>query len=246
MSIKRDISRWLVPPAFHPLIHRMGLKARKDTNATISPVQLRHVRRYEFARKNLVGGTVLDAACGSGYGSDLLEPLRRYVGIDYADYCVRYAQAHYGSAHREFVLCDLDGVDAMFPSEAFDTVVCFETLEHLANPELVLRSLRGLLQSTGRMILSIPLNHPDLRYHKRRYTYDDVHILLREALTDADANLDEYFQQHLAITPLLSSLPPQAGGTWLGVLTFGSPNHDLDASATPGLPDSLLDIDAAN
>jgi 2-polyprenyl-3-methyl-5-hydroxy-6-metoxy-1,4-benzoquinol methylase len=186
---------------------------------------LRHVRRYEFARTHFLGNTVLDAACGAGYGSDLLEPVEEYVGVDYAHSCIRYAQTNYGAEHRRFVEGDLYSLAAMFPPSSFDTIVSFETLEHLENPERVLSAFRDLLRPTGRLIMSIPLNHPDLVYHKRKYTHEDVYNLLRDLTADTETTLEEYLQKHLQIAPLRNLQSPGATGTWLGILTMGSPDR---------------------
>lgn len=220
MSIRQTAGQWLVPPAFHPLIRRLRLKARKDTNTTISPVQLRHIRRYEFARSLLRGSAVLDAACGAGYGSELLDPVERYVGLDYADYCIDYATAHYGAAHRSFIEGDILVVSRILAGQSFDTVVSFETLEHVADAGRALRELRKLLNPQGRIIASIPLNHPDLVYHKRQFTYDDATVLFRTAAGADRVVLEEYLQNNMHITPLETRLAPDAGGTLLAVITF--------------------------
>ncbi len=65
MSLQRKISKWLIPQGVYELI-RKG-KAMKDINEFISPVTLRHIKRYEFANSIVKGGRILDAASGSGY-----------------------------------------------------------------------------------------------------------------------------------------------------------------------------------
>src|SRR5437762_3641328 len=59
-----------------------------------------HLERYEFARQNLVGGTLLDIACGVGYGTALLAQnpgVSNALGVDISDEAVRYAAKRYGS-----------------------------------------------------------------------------------------------------------------------------------------------------
>ena len=228
MSLRRQIGQWLVPPAFHPIIRRLGWR-KKDNNETVTTIQLRHICRYQFARKHIPGNTVLDAACGAGYGSDLLEPVDKYVGVDYADYCIRNAQKNYGAEHRSFIVGDLYSLANTFPRSSFDTIVSLETLEHLDNPKMVVSAFCDLLRPAGKLVMSIPLNHPDLVYHKRQYTHSDVRDLLSDFTSDSGPILEEYLQKHLQITPLTKELPPEATGTWLGVLATRSPNNSQQA-----------------
>lgn len=221
MSLMSRIGQWCLPPAFHPLLRRgLRLEAKKDINEMVSPIQLRHIRRYDFGRTHIHGGVVLDAACGSGYGSDLLEPVKEYVGVDYADYCIRYAQDNYGIEHRRFIKADLYSLSELFSPNSFDTIVSFETLEHLDSPEKILSTFYELLKPQGRLVMSIPLNHPDEVYHKRKYDHHDVRDLFKLILQSKEAKLEEYLQNHLLINPLTSLLPPDAIGTWLGILTM--------------------------
>lgn len=73
---------------------------------------------------------VLDAACGTGYGSKFFSHSHFYRGVDkdpqYPD-----------SAYRKFIAADLEswepiseGFDTTFP---FDVAISFETIEHLPN-----------------------------------------------------------------------------------------------------------------
>jgi 2-polyprenyl-3-methyl-5-hydroxy-6-metoxy-1,4-benzoquinol methylase len=220
MSIFHFIGQWFVPPAFHSKARRwLSSRAPKDLNETVNPNQLRHVRRYEFARAHIEGKVVLDAACGAGYGSDLLEPLEKYVGIDYADYCIKYADEHFGATHRQFLEADIYSLSELFAAGSFDTIVSLETLEHLEDPRKALEIFLNLVRSSGRLIISVPLNHPDRVYHKRRYTHADVRNLVQDVVKDGVADVDEYLQEHLAITPLSRLLRADATGAWLGILT---------------------------
>lgn len=190
----------------------------KDVNETITPIQLRHICRYEFAKSIIDGQTVLDAACGSGYGSDLLEPYSEYFGIDYADYCIEFAKTYYAADNRRFIENDLYKLDSIFLNDSFDSIISFETLEHIDEPEVVLEMFVNLLKKGGKLVISIPLNHPDIIYHKRQYTHSDVIDILSRTVIKKQIQYKEYIQQHLSILPLESMLPSNATGTWIGVL----------------------------
>jgi 2-polyprenyl-3-methyl-5-hydroxy-6-metoxy-1,4-benzoquinol methylase len=209
-----DLAKSCFPPIFYPLF---AIK-KKDINETISPIQLRHIRRYEFAKKHFKGKKILDAACGTGYGSDLLEPYSEYVGIDYADYCIKYAITNYSAEHRSFLEADIYQLNEQFQHNSFDTIISFETLEHIKYPEKALDMFFNLLKDDGILIISIPLNHPDIVYHKRKYSHEDVLHLLNSFVISKRIFYKEYFQHHLSISPLESILPSNGSGTWVGIL----------------------------
>ena len=64
--------------------------------------------------------------------------------------------------------------------------ISFETIEHLAKPELFLESVLDSLKPKGRLICSVPnqtLNPYDKKkypYHFRHYTHSEMKVLLQE------------------------------------------------------------------
>lgn len=66
---------------------------------------------------------------------------------------------------------------------AFDTVLLCEVVEHLKNPQIVLRDIRRVLRSSGTLILSVPFL---LSIHGDPFDYQRwTGIKLREELEDA-------------------------------------------------------------
>lgn len=116
-----------------------------------------HVARYEFARSMLVPGSVLDLACGAGYGTAILaapQHITRVVGVDISEDAIAYAIQHYTGERLSF-LCS--SATAFKPSDGFDNVVSLETLEHIDNPHLLFAHLVSLLRPGGRLIASVPV-----------------------------------------------------------------------------------------
>ena len=140
-----------------------------------------HVKRYQFAASMIGCGTVLDAACGCGYGTKILHDSGcKVIGIDISGGAIEFARKHYpGPAY----ICGR--VDAGFIGE-FDAVVSLETLEHLADPLSLLGAARGRM-----LIASVPneVLYPfsaehfaDDEYpHQRHYTPEQFDSLLSEA-----------------------------------------------------------------
>ena len=106
-----------------------------------------HVARYRYAAAHVAPHeTVKDVACGVGYGATLVR-CRRYLGYDRPE--VTAVIGHTG----QWIGCDLDAPE-WWPVET-DVTICVETLEHLADPAHVARTLAD---STRRMIVvSVPV-----------------------------------------------------------------------------------------
>ena len=102
-------------------------------------VHAEHLARYQVAAQLAESRRVLDAACGEGYGTSLLVAAgaKSVVGIDSDARAVAHARRRYPGP--DFIQGDV----RQLPLErgAFDLVVSFETIEHVAEPEVVLDEL---------------------------------------------------------------------------------------------------------
>ncbi|GAB4545515.1 MAG: hypothetical protein OHK0023_03930 [Anaerolineae bacterium] len=113
-----------------------------------------HLRRYLYAQQFVAGKQVLDIACGTGYGMQILHQghAARVIGADLSAAALRYAQTRYKLA----ALLQADGMYLPLPSSALEVVVSFETLEHLPEPRRFLAEIQRVLCSNGLLILSTP------------------------------------------------------------------------------------------
>lgn len=117
-----------------------------------------HIARYSFAKELCVGKRVLDAACGEGYGSRLLANwgAKEVVGVDISAEAIESAQRHFASDSVRFIQNDAETLPRHFEPHSFDLIVSFETIEHVQDPELFLRNIRGLLKPGGMVAISCP------------------------------------------------------------------------------------------
>jgi len=115
-----------------------------------------HVARYEFANRYVIDKTVLDIACGTGYGSNILkkEGASRVYGVDISSEAIDFAREKYRRGHVYFTIGDLERIP--FASNSFDAVVCFETIEHTDNHNQVLSELGRVLRPQGLLLISSP------------------------------------------------------------------------------------------
>lgn len=126
-----------------------------DNQNTGRELFLQHVGRYLFASSYVCGKTVLDAACGSGFGSNILsEKAKKVVGIDNSLDAIHYCKEHYKKPNLSFLQMNCNRL--ALPSSIYDVVVSFETLEHVQDADVLLQELSRVLKQGGMLIMSTP------------------------------------------------------------------------------------------
>ncbi|MEZ5456499.1 MAG: class I SAM-dependent methyltransferase [Lysobacteraceae bacterium] len=157
------------------------------TPECVREIWYEHFHRYAFALSLVGGKTVLDAACGEGYGSSLLATAAGSVlGLDISPQAVTHATNRYAGqrANLAFRQADVAALEAM-PSSTFDVICSFETLEHLHAQESMLAGFRRLLAPGGMLLVSTPdkYNYSDLpgfnnEHHVRELYRDEFETML--------------------------------------------------------------------
>lgn len=89
-----------------------------------------HNAFYAFAAERVGERTVLDAGCGSGFGTAILARRSSFaVGVDLKPLLLRYGRENYGKEGLEFTRMAVERL--AFSNASFDAVVADELLEHL-------------------------------------------------------------------------------------------------------------------
>lgn len=145
--------------------------------------------------------TCLDVGCGEGtLGKTLKAKFGDkcfLAGIDISEIPLKYAKEYY----QEIYQADIESTDlaALLNRRQFDYIICLETLEHLFEPEKILRQFAKLVKKDGYLIISFPnitwwrfridilrgnfpkdytLLHPS--EHIQNYTLNSMTALLKE------------------------------------------------------------------
>ena len=116
-----------------------------------------HLARYRFARqyaRGLHARNILDAGCGSGYGTaELAIGDVVVIGTDISADAVRYASEHYRKGVR-FLQAACEALP--FAAGSFDLVVAFEVIEHLDRWQELLTEAKRVLKPSGVLLVSTP------------------------------------------------------------------------------------------
>jgi SAM-dependent methyltransferase len=161
-------------------------------------IKLAHIARYEFAQKYIKNRSVIDVACGSGYGSRILKEggSKKVVGIDNSVDAIEYAERNYSGTEIEF---DLDDALNLSRYGKADIIVSLETIEHLREPEFFLREVAKTMFHDGSFIVSTPCREggkfgdvPQNRFHYQEWSLSEFEKLLKSYFGNV-----ELFGQHL-------------------------------------------------
>lgn len=128
----------------------------------LNEVAIEHLHRYKSIFNLVKDKKVLDAACGSGYGSYLLSQVAAEVhGVDISSISIEYAKSKYSKSNLHYYVSNVSQLE--FEDESFDIIISFETIEHLYNQTDFLREMRRVLKKNGVLVISTPnkLNYTD-------------------------------------------------------------------------------------
>ncbi len=148
----------------------------------VSIVFARHKLTYEYALQFVEGKRVLDAGCGTGYGSNMLASrAHRVSAIDLSNEAIDYCHAHYAAPNLDFIQMD---VTQLGFRRAFDVAVSFQVIEHLSDPGAILISLKQAVMPGGTILLATPnVRAPRTGdaanpFHCSEMSYEQLHALL--------------------------------------------------------------------
>jgi 2-polyprenyl-3-methyl-5-hydroxy-6-metoxy-1,4-benzoquinol methylase len=118
-----------------------------------------NIQRYEFALEYCRGKRVLDAGCGTGYGSHFLaaNAARSVLALDISVEAITEAKENYRLDNLRYEGRDVELLDddPALRGE-FEVVVNFENLAHLLHPERLIKGVATLLPQGGTLITSTP------------------------------------------------------------------------------------------
>lgn len=159
-------------------------------NAFDTAAYERHFGRYKFFLKYIKPhDSVLDIACGSGYGSQILAAKARFVyGVDSDAVTIKYAKRHYMGANVQF---GVSAIEDFVPRKRYDKVISVETIEHLADPEAFLAKVKDWLKPKGELWLTCPLSQDDSQqtknpFHISKISYERLGMMMRRYFTKVD------------------------------------------------------------
>ena len=160
-----------------------------DANSEISVF---HYQRYRAAAMLCKEKAILDAACGEGYGSDLLSKVASSViGVDISEEVIRNAKVKYKDDTNLTFQCSTV-TELPVEDHSIDVVVSFETIEHVSagDQELFFKEIKRVLKDDGILIMSSPdkrtysdIPHFINPFHVHELYFDEFDALISKYFT---------------------------------------------------------------
>jgi ubiquinone/menaquinone biosynthesis C-methylase UbiE len=145
-----------------------------------------HVHRYNEALLYInPDDIVLDIACGTGFGTDIIAGKTRgkVIGGDIAAEAIEECRQHWKKSNLEFRV--LDGTKLDFTDNYFNKIVSFETIEHTTQYHEMVAEFARVLKPGGQLILSTPnrnISSPDgiigNPFHTQEFLYEELKQIL--------------------------------------------------------------------
>ncbi len=145
-----------------------------------------HVYRYDYVLKNTNRGLViLDLACGTGYGSNMLcdNSNNIVIGGDISDESLHIANREFKKVNLTFE--KIDGTCISYPDNYFDVITSFETIEHLTDYKKLINEFYRVLKPGGKLYLSTPnslITSPNgvikNKFHVQEFNSKELQIIL--------------------------------------------------------------------
>jgi SAM-dependent methyltransferase len=144
------------------------------------------IKRYRGRIKS-----VLDIACGAGYGSYLIAkefPKIQITGADYDAEAIKFAQKNYVLTNLKYIQGDAVRWDETMGSDIYECIISFDTLEHVLHREIMMQNLVNHLKRSGFLLFSTPsggnlILQPEWEHHQLEYSaatlYDFMHRYFR-------------------------------------------------------------------
>lgn len=159
-----------------------------------SEISIFHMQRYASALKFCEGKNVLDAACGEGYGSNMISGVAKSViGIDISKEAIDNATKRYGKENLKYINASVEKLP--LEDNSIDVVISFETIEHV-NKEVqnqFVEEIKRVLRKNGILIMSSPdkRNYSDIpnfhnEYHVCEMYRDEFYSMMNNKFSFVD------------------------------------------------------------
>ena len=128
------------------------------------------------------GFRLLDAGCGTGQMTKLLERYGDAVGLEIAPEAIDFARKR---GVKEIVQGSIS--DPPFAAGSFDVVLSLDVIEHVDDDVHILNSLFEIVKPGGHLIVTVPAfeslwsEHDEINHHKRRYRVPQLRQMMEHA-----------------------------------------------------------------
>ena len=116
---------------------------------------------YINDKKNVNNLEVLDVACGGGLLAEALYDFgAKVTGVDISEVAIETAKLHASKNNKDISYILGEAESLLLDKKAFDVVSCLEAIEHVPNPELLVKTCSDLCKPGGEVFFSTINRNP--------------------------------------------------------------------------------------
>ncbi|MFH1890258.1 MAG: class I SAM-dependent methyltransferase [Candidatus Kuenenbacteria bacterium] len=173
-----------------------------------SDIYKEHIARYKFCLPFVKNKTVLDIACGSGYGAKLIADNQAdnvFAG-DISQTAIDLAIKRYSASN--LIFKKMDACQISFEHNYFDIIISFETIEHIQDYKKFAQEIYRCLKPNGRLVLSTPNKQAvqklgiKNKFHLKEFSQEELLKLLNNYFK----NVELFGQRPISCTNRLQKL----------------------------------------
>ena len=186
---------------------KLTFTGERFTPECVREIWYEHYHRYAFAKRLIAGKTILDAACGEGYGSNILaETAKQVTGLDIDSESIEHASLRYKKNNLRFVQGSC--ADLPFEDGSFDMVISFETLEHLEQQQEMLVEFSRVLKKDGILIISTPdkKHYSDATGFKNEFHVKELYKEEFKQLLNSHWQHQTWYSQAMAFSSIMEKI----------------------------------------
>ena len=186
---------------------KLTFTGERFTPECVREIWYEHYHRYAFAKRLIAGKTILDAACGEGYGSNILaETAKQVTGLDIDSESIEHASLRYKKNNLRFVQGSC--ADLPFEDDSFDMVISFETLEHLEQQQEMLVEFSRVLKKDGILIISTPdkKHYSDATGFKNEFHVKELYKEEFKQLLNSHWQHQTWYSQAMAFSSIMEKI----------------------------------------
>jgi SAM-dependent methyltransferase len=160
---------------------------RLITDENLGMGVIEHLHRYAIALHYAKEKSVLDLACGEGYGSYILsQHASSVIGVDISPDAIDHAQKKYKRSNLVF----RKGSATAIPLEdkSVDCITSFETIEHHSYHHEMMLEFKRVLKDDGVLVISTPE-----RENYRKVIHGNPYHILELSFDEFSSLLQKYF-----------------------------------------------------
>lgn len=194
----------------------MTFSGERFISGCFGEIEHEHYHRYLFALQVCANKTVLDIACGDGYGSALLSSVAEHVtGVDISEEAVLAASENYGNNKLDYRHGSCTAIP--LESSSVDVIISFETIEHFKDHTKFMSEVKRVLRPNGLLLISSPdrdiYSAPGKQpnpYHIKELTRDDFISLISNSFSNIEV-LEQKATAGSVIVPVSDSKSRKEG-----------------------------------